>query len=101
MNQSPLGAAALAGTLYPIDRAYSASLLGFDKAMANSIDAVSARDFIVEFLSIASIHAMHLSRMAEEMVIFSSQHLVFCVFLMLFQQVRLLCHKNVILMELN
>jgi len=72
MNESPLGAAALAGTSFPIDRHMTAAALGFDRPMANSLDAVSDRDFALEFLSAASICAMHLSRMAEELVIWSS-----------------------------
>ena len=72
MNESPLGAAALAGTSFPIDRQMTADALGFDRPMANSLDAVSARDFALEFLGAASICAMHLSRMAEELVIWSS-----------------------------
>ncbi len=72
MNESPLGAAALAGTGFPIDREMTAQALGFDRPMANSLDAVSARDFALEFLSVASISAMHLSRFAEELVIWSS-----------------------------
>ncbi|WP_146584670.1 argininosuccinate lyase [Puniceibacterium confluentis] len=72
MNESPLGAAALAGTSFPIDRHMTAEALGFDRPMANSLDAVSDRDFALEFLSVASICAMHLSRFAEELVIWSS-----------------------------
>ncbi|MBN7783511.1 argininosuccinate lyase [Ponticoccus gilvus] len=72
MNESPLGAAALAGTGFPIDRQMTAEALGFDAPMANSLDAVSSRDFALEFLSVASISAMHLSRFAEELVIWSS-----------------------------
>jgi argininosuccinate lyase len=72
MNESPLGAAALAGTSFPIDREMTAQALGFDRPMANSLDAVSDRDFALEFLSVASISAMHLSRFAEELVIWSS-----------------------------
>lgn len=72
MNESPLGAAALAGTSFPIDRDMTAKALGFDRPMANSLDAVSDRDFALEFLGAASICAMHLSRMAEELVIWSS-----------------------------
>ena len=72
MNESPLGAAALAGTGYPIDRHATAQALGFDRPMANSLDAVSDRDFALEFLSAASICAVHLSRLAEELVIWSS-----------------------------
>ena len=72
MNESPLGAAALAGTSFPIDRAMTAEALGFDRPAANSLDAVSDRDFALEFLAAASICAMHLSRFAEELVIWSS-----------------------------
>ena len=72
MNESPLGAAALAGTSFPIDREMTAQALGFDRPSANSLDAVSDRDFALEFLSAASICAMHLSRFAEELVIWSS-----------------------------
>ena len=72
MNESPLGAAALAGTSFPIDRHMTAEALGFDRPMANSLDAVSDRDFALEFLSAASICAMHLSRLSEELVIWSS-----------------------------
>ncbi|PRY24306.1 argininosuccinate lyase [Aliiruegeria haliotis] len=72
MNESPLGAAALAGTSFPIDRHMTAAALGFDRPAANSLDAVSDRDFALEFLASASICAMHLSRLAEELVIWSS-----------------------------
>ncbi len=72
MNECPLGAAALAGTSFPIDRHMTAEALGFDRPSANSLDAVSDRDFALEFLAAASICAMHLSRMAEELVIWSS-----------------------------
>jgi argininosuccinate lyase len=72
MNESPLGSAALAGTGFPIDRDMTASALGFDRPTANSLDAVSDRDFALEYLSCASICAMHLSRFAEELVIWSS-----------------------------
>ncbi len=72
MNESPLGAAALAGTSFPIDREMTARTLGFDRPMANSLDAVSDRDFAMEFLSASSICAVHLSRLSEELVIWSS-----------------------------
>ena len=72
LNESPLGSAALAGTPYPIDREMTAKALGFDRPTANSLDAVSDRDFILETLSAASLCAMHLSRFAEELVIWSS-----------------------------
>ncbi|WDR01450.1 argininosuccinate lyase [Devosia algicola] len=72
LNECPLGAAALAGTSFPIDRHMTANALGFDRPAANSLDAVSDRDFILEALSAASICAVHLSRFAEELVIWSS-----------------------------
>ncbi len=72
MNESPLGAAALAGTGFPIDRHMTAEALGFDRPMANSLDAVSDRDFALEYLSASAICAVHLSRLAEELVIWSS-----------------------------
>ena len=79
MNECPLGAAALAGTSFPIDREATAEALGFDRPSANSLDAVSDRDFALEFLSAASICAMHLSRFAEELVIWSSAQFRFVV----------------------
>src|ERR1700756_754047 len=72
LNESPLGAAALAGTSFPIDRDATAYALGFDRPMANSLDAVSDRDFVIETLSAASICAVHLSRFAEEIVVWTS-----------------------------
>jgi argininosuccinate lyase len=72
INVLPLGSAAIAGTTYPIDREYTAQLLDFPKVSANSIDAVSDRDFIIEFLSAASICMIHLSRMSEELILWSS-----------------------------
>lgn len=72
VNVMPLGAAALAGTTYPIDRNFTAEKLGFDKPAANSLDAVSDRDFVIEFISVASITMMHMSRIAEELVLWSS-----------------------------
>ncbi|MFN7222593.1 MAG: argininosuccinate lyase [Paracoccaceae bacterium] len=72
MNECPLGAAALAGTGFPIDRHMTATALGFDRPTANSLDSVSDRDFALEFLAASSICAMHLSRFAEELVIWSS-----------------------------
>ena len=72
MNESPLGAAALAGTGFPINREMTAEALGFDRPSANSLDAVSDRDFALEFLSAASICATHISRLSEELVIWSS-----------------------------
>jgi argininosuccinate lyase len=72
LNESPLGSAALAGTSFPIDGNLTAAALGFDRPTANSLDAVSDRDFIVETLSATSLAAVHLSRLAEEIVIWSS-----------------------------
>jgi argininosuccinate lyase len=72
LNESPLGAAALAGTSFPIDRHATAKALAFDRPMANSLDAVSDRDFVLETLSAASICAVHMSRFAEEIVIWTS-----------------------------
>jgi argininosuccinate lyase len=72
MNVSPLGAAALAGTSYPIEREFTAAELGFSAPAANSLDAVSDRDFAIEFCAAAAILMTHLSRMAEEMVMWSS-----------------------------
>ena len=72
LNECPLGSAALAGTSFPLDRTMTAQALGFDRPTANSLDAVSDRDFALEFLGAAAISAMHLSRLAEEMVIWCS-----------------------------
>jgi argininosuccinate lyase len=72
LNECPLGAAALAGTSFPIDRAATAQALGFDRPAANSLDAVSDRDFVVEFLSAGTILALHLSRLADEIVLWMS-----------------------------
>jgi len=77
MNTMPLGAAALAGTTYPIDRNYTAELLGFDAPAANSLDAVSDRDFAMEFMSAAAIIMVHLSRMSEELIMWSSAQFAF------------------------
>src|SRR4029077_17829394 len=72
LNESPLGAAALAGTAFPIDRDATSAALGFDRPAANSLDAVSDRDFVLETLSAAAIASVHLSRFAEEIVIWTS-----------------------------
>ncbi|MFD2705296.1 argininosuccinate lyase [Salibacterium lacus] len=77
LNTSPLGAGALAGTTFPIDREYAAELLGFDAVYENSLDAVSDRDFILEFMSAASMIMMHLSRFSEELILWSSQEFNF------------------------
>ncbi|MCL6615821.1 MAG: argininosuccinate lyase [Anoxybacillus ayderensis] len=77
INKSPLGAGALAGTTFPIDRHLTAQLLGFNSIYENSLDAVSDRDFIIEFLSNSSILMMHLSRFCEELILWSSQEFQF------------------------
>ena len=77
LNECPLGAAALAGTSFPIDRTATAAALGFAAPMANSIDAVSDRDFALEFLAAAAIAATHLSRLAEELVLWSTPQFAF------------------------
>jgi argininosuccinate lyase len=77
LNECPLGAAALAGTSFPIDRAATAEELGFARPAANSIDAVSDRDFALEFLAAAAIAAVHLSRLAEELVLWSAPQFAF------------------------
>ncbi len=73
LNECPLGAAALAGTAFPIDRDATAAALGFDRPAANSLDAVSDRDFAIEFLAAAALAGTHLSRFAEEIVVWSSE----------------------------
>ena len=77
INVMPLGSAALAGTTYPIDMAYTAELLNFPVVCANSVDAVSSRDFIMEFLAAASICMVHLSRLSEELILWSSSEFGF------------------------
>jgi argininosuccinate lyase len=77
LNESPLGTAALAGTSFPIDRTMTAEALGFDRPTANSLDAVADRDFALEYLSLAAIAAVHLSRFAEEIVIWSTAPFAF------------------------
>ncbi|CAN0592199.1 unnamed protein product, partial [Laminaria digitata] len=72
LNEAPLGAGALAGTSFPIDRHQTATTLGFDRPAANSLDAVSDRDFAVEFLAACALASVHLSRLAEEIVIWMS-----------------------------
>jgi argininosuccinate lyase len=73
LNESPLGAGALAGTSFPIDRAMTAKALGFDRPAANSLDAVSDRDFALEFLAAVAIASIHLSRLAEEIIIWLTE----------------------------
>jgi argininosuccinate lyase len=73
MNESPLGSAALAGTGFPVDRDVTAESLGFDRPTANSLDAVSDRDFVVDFLHAAALCSVHLSRLAEEIILWASQ----------------------------
>ncbi|MGH6902500.1 MAG: argininosuccinate lyase, partial [Geminicoccaceae bacterium] len=77
LNECPLGAAALAGTSFPIDRRATAAALGFDRPAANSIDAVADRDFALEFLAAAAIAGVHLSRLAEELVLWSTPQFAF------------------------
>ncbi len=77
VNVLPLGAAALAGTAYPLDRAFAAELLGFAEVSANSLDAVADRDFVIEFLAAAAIAMMHLSRLSEELVLWCSSEFQF------------------------
>ena len=80
MNECPLGSAALAGTSFPIDRQHTAKALSFTRPTANSLDGVSDRDFALEYLSVASICAVHLSRLAEEMINWSSAQFGFLTF---------------------
>ncbi|MDO8329678.1 MAG: argininosuccinate lyase [Fluviicoccus sp.] len=77
VNRLPLGSAALAGTTYPIDRAYTAELLGFEAVCENSLDAVSDRDFAIEFCAAAALTVTHLSRMSEELILWNSQQFKF------------------------
>lgn len=77
INCSPLGAGALAGTTFPIDRQFSAALLGFERIYGNSLDAVSDRDFAVEFLAAGSLIMVHLSRLSEEMILWASEEFRF------------------------
>lgn len=77
MNYCPLGAGALAGTTYPLDREYTASLLGFDGPAVNSMDAVSDRDYLIEFLAALSTIMMHLSRFSEEIILWNSNEYQF------------------------
>ena len=77
MNTCPLGAGALAGTTYPLDRAYTAQLLGFDEPTRNSMDSVSDRDYVIELLSALSMIMMHLSRFSEEIIMWNSNEYQF------------------------
>lgn len=80
INRSPLGACALTGTTFPIDRHYVSDLLGFDGIYINKLDAISNRDFIIEFLSHASLIMMHISRLSEELILWSTQEFNFIYF---------------------
>lgn len=77
VNIMPLGSGAIAGTSFPLDREYVAKLLGFDRISENSMDAVSDRDFVIEFLSVCAVLGMHLSRFSEDMIIWSTQEFRF------------------------
>ncbi|PPR45240.1 MAG: Argininosuccinate lyase [Alphaproteobacteria bacterium MarineAlpha5_Bin8] len=77
LNENPLGAGALAGTAFPIDRKFTTKLLGFKNPTVNSVDSVSDRDFAIEFIFTLTMIAMHLSRLAEEIILWSSQHFNF------------------------
>ena len=77
INSSPLGSGALAGTTFPIDRHYTAELLGFESVYANSLDGVSDRDFAIEFLCAASLIMVHLSRLSEEVILWASEEFGF------------------------
>ncbi|MEO7366289.1 MAG: argininosuccinate lyase [Sphingomicrobium sp.] len=79
LNQCPLGAAALAGTSFPIDREATSAALGFDQPTANSLDSVSDRDFVVDYLAAAALCSVHLSRLAEEIIIWASQPFGFVI----------------------
>ena len=79
LNQCPLGAAALAGTSFPIDRDATSAALGFDRPTANSIDSVSDRDFVIDYLAGAALCSIHLSRLAEEIIIWASQPFAFVI----------------------
>ena len=92
----PLGSAALAGTTFPIDRAYSAEALGFGSIYSNSLDAVSDRDFILEFLSNAAILMMHLSRFCEELILWCSHEFQFVELTDTSLQVVQSCRKRIL-----
>ena len=77
MNYCPLGSGAFAGTTYPLDRSYTASLMGFEGPTLNSMDSVADRDYIIEFLSALSTVMMHLSRFSEEIIIWNSNEYKF------------------------
>ncbi len=97
-NRMPLGSAALAGTTYPIDRAFTAELLGFEAVSENSLDAVSDRDFGIEFNAAASLIMMHLSRMSEELILWTSAQFKFETFRTVSVLALQSCHKRKIQM---
>ena len=101
LNQCPLGSAALAGTPYAIDRGQTATALGFDGPTANSLDSVSDRDFALEYMAAASICAMHLSRLSEELVIWTGPQFGFASLRCVFDGVFHHTHKNATLMPQN
>ena len=84
VNRSPLGAAALAGTTYPIDREYTAELLGFEGVTQNSLDSVSDRDFAIEFCSCASLIMIHISRMSEELIYWMNTNFAYIMLCLLY-----------------
>ena len=99
MNECPLGAAALAGTGFPIDRHATAKALGFDKPTDNSLDSVSDRDFAIDYLMAASQCALHLSRMSEEIVIWASQPFGFVALLGVIALMGMIQRNSVILID--
>ncbi|CAM5185718.1 argininosuccinate lyase [Oligella ureolytica] len=101
VNRSPLGAAALAGTSYPIDRERTASNLGFEAVCRNSLDAVSDRDFAIEFCAVSSMIMMHISRLSEELIIWMSPRFGFIQLAIVSAPAAPSCRKRKTLMYLN